>query len=119
MSSLKADFNELRERIRHGREFGHASFEPIYYLVFSPESDPRGEAPDAGLDRQAAQEGWDVRTFSIAEQVCDILSKATRLRKLWVVATAKRPLDWRQHQQVAGQRPPAKMAPLQRGWKHA
>lgn len=36
MSSLKADFDELRERIRHGRELGHASFEPIYYLVFLP-----------------------------------------------------------------------------------
>jgi len=25
MSSLKADFDELRERIRHGRELGHPS----------------------------------------------------------------------------------------------
>jgi len=33
MSSLKSDFSELLERIRHGRELGHASFEPIYYLV--------------------------------------------------------------------------------------
>jgi hypothetical protein len=39
MSSLRADFDELRERIRHGRELGHASFEPIYYLIFSPELD--------------------------------------------------------------------------------
>ena len=37
MSSLKADFDELRERIRYGRELGHASFEPIYYLVFPPD----------------------------------------------------------------------------------
>lgn len=37
MSSLDNDFNELIERIRHGREFGHASFEPIFYLVFHPE----------------------------------------------------------------------------------
>ncbi len=36
MSSLKADFDELCERIRHGRELGHASFEPIYYLIFLP-----------------------------------------------------------------------------------
>ena len=36
MSSLKADFNELMERIKQGREFGHASFEPIFYLVFPP-----------------------------------------------------------------------------------
>src|SRR4051794_22341086 len=31
MSSLRADFDELRERIRQGRELGHASFEPIFY----------------------------------------------------------------------------------------
>jgi hypothetical protein len=36
MSSLKADFNELLERVRQGREFAHASFEPIYYPVFHP-----------------------------------------------------------------------------------
>ena len=36
MSSLKTDFNELMERIKQGREFGHASFEPIFYLVFPP-----------------------------------------------------------------------------------
>jgi hypothetical protein len=29
MSSFKADFNELVERIRYGRELGHASFEPL------------------------------------------------------------------------------------------
>ena len=36
MSSLKADFDEMLERIRQGRDLGHASFEPIYYLVFPP-----------------------------------------------------------------------------------
>lgn len=30
MSSLDHDFNELIERVKHGREFGHASFEPIF-----------------------------------------------------------------------------------------
>ena len=35
MSSLTADFDELMTRVRQGRELGHASFEPIYYLVFS------------------------------------------------------------------------------------
>ena len=36
VSSLKADFNELLERVRHGREFAHASYEPIFYLIFRP-----------------------------------------------------------------------------------
>lgn len=30
MSSLRADFDELLRRIESGREFAHASFEPIY-----------------------------------------------------------------------------------------
>ena len=37
MSSLDSDFDELIDKIKHGREFGHASFEPIYYLVFHPD----------------------------------------------------------------------------------
>ena len=39
MSSLRDNFAELLTRIHHGREFGHASFEPIYYLFlgFYPE----------------------------------------------------------------------------------
>lgn len=36
MSSLMANFEELLRRIQHGRDLGPASFEPIYYLVFSP-----------------------------------------------------------------------------------
>jgi hypothetical protein len=36
VSSLKADFNDLLARIRQGREVAHASFEPVYYLVFHP-----------------------------------------------------------------------------------
>lgn len=36
MPSLKTNFEELIERMRHGRDLGHASFEPIYYLVFTP-----------------------------------------------------------------------------------
>lgn len=36
MASLKADFDELIRRVEAGREFAHASFEPIFYLVFPP-----------------------------------------------------------------------------------
>jgi hypothetical protein len=36
MASLKDNFEELVDRVRVGRELGHASFEPIYYLIFHP-----------------------------------------------------------------------------------
>lgn len=93
MSSLKADFDELRERIRHGRELGHASFEPIYYLVFSPRQilDVKRQTP--AWIAKLRNEGWAVTVFSIAEHVTDILAKAP-LRKVWLAADASNPLDW-------------------------
>ena len=93
MSSLKADFNELLVRIRQGREFAHASFEPIYYLVFQPNQmvDVKRQTP--AWVAKLRNEGFEVTLFSIAEQVTDILSKAP-LRKVWLAADAQHPLDW-------------------------
>ncbi len=67
MSSLKADFDELRERIRHGRELGHASFEPIYYLVFHPSQILEVKRQTPAWIARLRNEGWEVTTFSIAE----------------------------------------------------
>ena len=36
MPSLKADFDEFIRRVAAGRDLAHASFEPIFYLVFPP-----------------------------------------------------------------------------------
>ena len=65
MSSLKADFDELRERIRHGRELGHASFEPIYYLIFLRRTDMKssGRRPH-GYPGSARRMGRDIRSLS-------------------------------------------------------
>ena len=75
MSSLRADFDELRERIRHGRELGHASFEPIYYLIFSPEQilEVKRQAP--AWEAKLHQEGWDVHVFSVAENLWALLQE--------------------------------------------
>ena len=75
MSSLRADFDELRERIRHGRELGHASFEPIYYLIFPPEQILEVKRQTPAWLAKLHQEGWDVHTFSIAECLWDLLQK--------------------------------------------
>lgn len=93
MSSLKADFNELLQRIRQGREFAHASFEPIYYLVFHPSQMLEVKRQTPAWIAKLRNEGFDVTLFSLAEQVTDILTKAP-LRKLWLAADAKNPLDW-------------------------
>ncbi len=94
MSSLKADFNELLERIRQGREFSHASFEPIYYLVFHPKQILEVKRQTPGWIARLRNEGWEVEVFSIAEHVTDILSNAP-LRKVWLEADRKNPLAWK------------------------
>jgi len=93
VSSLKADFNELVQRIRQGREFAHASFEPIYYLVFHPSQILEVKRQTPAWIAKLRNEGWEVTVFSIAEHVTDILGKAP-LRKVWLAADAKNPLDW-------------------------
>lgn len=93
MSSLKADFDELRERIRHGREPGHASFEPIYYLVFPPEQILEVKRQTPAWVAKLHQEGWDVHTFSIAEHVWTLL-KEDPFWSLCVMEDKAAPLDW-------------------------
>jgi hypothetical protein len=93
VSSLKADFSELMQRIRQGREFAHASFEPIFYLVFHPSQILEVKRQMPAWIAKLRNEGWDVTTFSIAETVREILAAAP-LRDVWIEADRKNPLDW-------------------------
>ncbi len=94
MPSLNDDFNELLERMRHGREFEHASFEPVYYLVFSPKQilDVKRALP--AWRARLQNDGWDVHRFSIADEIADILEHVPQ-RKLWLIADRKAPQDWK------------------------
>lgn len=93
MSSLRADFDELRERIRHGRELGHASFEPIYYLIFAPDQILEVKRQTPAWLAKLHQEGWDVRTFSIAENLWDVL-QSDPFWSLCLMEDKAAPLDW-------------------------
>lgn len=99
MSSLKADFDELRERIRHGRELGHAGFEPIYYLIFDPADIIEVKRLTPAWIAKLRNEGWDVSAFSIAEAIENILSNDPR-RPLWLMAQNKAPHDWEKTNQA-------------------
>lgn len=95
MSSLRADFNELLERIRVGREFTHTGFEPVYYLVFHPSEILNVKQEIPAWMAKLRHEGWEVIKFSMAEHVQDILSNTPPLiRKTWLDADRKAPLDW-------------------------
>ena len=93
MPSLDNDFDELIERIKHGREFGHASFEPIFYLVFHPEQILDVKRRQFAWEKRLSNEGWDVQTFSIADAIADILAKAP-MRKIWLAADQRAPTAW-------------------------
>jgi hypothetical protein len=93
MSSLDSDFNELVARIRHGRESGHASFEPIFYLVFHPSQILEVKRRQLAWRSRLANDGWDVHSLSIADEVADILATAP-LRKIWLAADQRAPQAW-------------------------
>lgn len=93
MSSLDSDFNDLIDKIKHGREFGHASFEPIFYLVFHPDRILDVKRRQFAWEKRLSNEGWDVHVFSIADAIGEILANAP-MRKIWLAADQRAPLAW-------------------------
>lgn len=93
MPSLKDNFDELMERVRAGRDLGHASYEPVYYLIFPPREilDVKRRLP--AWEAKLRIDGWDVYTFSIAVEIEAILT-STPLMKTWLKADANHPLAW-------------------------
>ena len=95
MSSLKQDFDELVTRIKQGRDFQHASFEPIFYLVFSPKQIIEVKRQTKPWILMLQKQGWNVHTFSIAEHVNDILKSVPAFRRnLWLKQDAAAPQEW-------------------------
>lgn len=95
MSSLKADFNELMERIKTGREFAHASFEPIFYLVFHPEKILEVKQQMPAWTAKLKNDGWIVHTFSIASAIQEVFNEMPEfIKKTWEKQDAAAPLQW-------------------------
>ena len=94
MPYLKAKFDELIERMRHGRDLGHASFEPVYYLIFPPSQILDVKRAMPAWTSRLRNEGWDVYHFSIADHISSILSTAAP-RKIWLTADRKAPQAWK------------------------
>ncbi len=95
MSSLKADFQEVMDRVESGREFGHASFEPIFYLVFSPSEILEVKRQLPAFLAKLRNDGWDPQVFSVAKEIQAIFESApARIREIWLAADAKAPLEW-------------------------
>jgi hypothetical protein len=94
MTLLNDHFDELMERVRAGREISHASYEPIYYLIFPPRELLDVKRSQPAWTARLRNEGWEVHQFSMAVEIEDILSHAP-LMKLWLTAESKDPLNWK------------------------
>ncbi len=93
MASDEENFRELLERVRHGRQFLHASFEPVYYLVFHPSEILDVKRKMRAWKSKLTRSGFKVHQFSIADEIEEILAKA-KVRKFWLSADRTAPLDW-------------------------
>ena len=94
MASLDDDFDELRERMRRGRDLGNTGFEPIYYLVFPPSRIMDVKRRTTAWITRLTMDGFKVETFSIAEEIIRILHNDTR-RPIWIAADKKAPLNFK------------------------
>lgn len=95
MSSLNTDFSELMERVRSGREFGHASFEPIFYLIFHPQQILQVKRQMPAWLAKLRNEGWDVHVFSMASAVQEVFDEMpVFIKKTWDKQDALSPLQW-------------------------
>jgi hypothetical protein len=95
MSLLKSNFDELVAKIKQGREFTHASFEPIYYLVFSPAEIVAVKRQKKAWLARLKTEGWNVHEFSITAQIEILLNKINpAVKKMWEAADKKDPLNF-------------------------
>lgn len=93
MSSLKADFDELRTRVLQGRDLGNAGFEPVYYLVFPPSAIIEAKRQTPAWVARLKQDGWQVAEFSAAQAIEEIL-RADPRHAIWQGADQRAPLAW-------------------------
>lgn len=94
MSSLKANFDELRKRVQVGRELDHASFEPIHYLIFPPDQILEVKRQTPAWVAKLHQDGWTVETFSVSEHIWALLQEDP-LWPLYISQDEEAPQNWK------------------------
>lgn len=95
MSSLKANFQEVVDRVKTGREFGLASFEPIFYLVFPPGEILEAKRQLPAFIARLRNDGWEPQVLSVAREIQSIFDGVpAKIAEIWSSADAKSPLEW-------------------------
>jgi len=90
---LQQNFDEFRQRLKHGRGMNHVSDDPVFYLVFKPEEMLTVKRRMKQWIAKLNLEGWKVHVFSMAEAVHEILKK-NDLRDFWLESEQDAPLDF-------------------------
>lgn len=94
MSSLKTDFNDLIERLRNGRDFAHASYEPVFYLVFHPSQILEVKRNMPAWEAKLTNEGWTIHKISLANEINSLIENAPLYQRFWLTQDATYPLQW-------------------------
>ena len=73
MESLQQDFDELRQRLKRGRNLEMTGDDPVFYLIFRPEQMLIVKQRLKQWRAKLELEGWKVHLFSMADAVHQIL----------------------------------------------
>jgi len=83
VQSLKDKFEELRQRLGHGRRFDSTGTEPIYYLVFPVSNILEVKRQTKAWIAKLSHDNWNIVTLSMADAVESVLLNH-KLRKSWL-----------------------------------
>jgi hypothetical protein len=95
MESLQQDFDELRQRLKRGRNLEMTGDDPVFYLIFRPEQMLIVKQRLKQWRAKLELEGWKVHLFSMADAVHQILQNHD-LREIWLESEQEDPLAFRE-----------------------
>jgi hypothetical protein len=84
MRSLKDKFDELRQRLRHGRHLDNTGTESIFYLVYPVAEILEVKRQTKAWIAKLTNDGWNVVSLSMAEALEAVL-RGDKFRKTWLL----------------------------------
>ena len=84
MRSLKDKFDELRQRLRHGRHLDNTGTESIFYLVYPVAEILEVKRQTKAWIAKLTNDGWNVVSLSMAEALETVL-RGDKFRKTWLL----------------------------------
>jgi len=83
MQSLDESFQELRAKVKQGRELNFVSFEPVFYLVYEPSQILEVKRKLRAWKATLKKDGFQVIDISLAKEIHKIIDKHP-WKKFWL-----------------------------------